>query len=94
MRIAKDLIMGLKIKLKMFDVPLMKLANHFCDNKVVAKKMSIPQQTLPKKHISINNHVIRKFVTAGIMSVARWKLFPSWLTHNQGWYLSPESRST
>jgi Reverse transcriptase (RNA-dependent DNA polymerase) len=71
LRIAKDMIVALRIKLKMFGVPLEGLANVFCDNQGVVKNTSIPQSTLNKKHNAINYHSVREAVAAGIIRVAK-----------------------
>ena len=72
MRIGKDLIVALRIKLKMFGCPsLAKPANVYCNNLWVVKNTSIPHSTLSKKHNSINYHVVRLAVAAGIMRVAK-----------------------
>eukprot|EP00804_Cyclotella_cryptica_P008557 CCRYP_007551-RA/>CCRYP_007551-RA protein AED:0.38 eAED:0.38 QI:0/0/0/1/1/1/2/0/852 len=71
MRICRNLLMALRIKLKMFGVPLDGPANVFCDNDGVWKNVSIPESTLNKKHNSINYHVVRESVAAGIMHVAK-----------------------
>jgi hypothetical protein len=71
MRIARDLIVALRIKLKMFGVPIKGAANFYCDNAGVVKNTSIPESTLSKKHNSINYHVIRESVAAGILRVAK-----------------------
>ena len=71
MRICRNLLVALRIKLKMFGVPLDGPANVFCDNDGVRKNVSIPKSTLNKKHNSINYHVVRESVAAGIMCVAK-----------------------
>eukprot|EP00804_Cyclotella_cryptica_P027065 CCRYP_013684-RA/>CCRYP_013684-RA protein AED:0.52 eAED:0.52 QI:0/-1/0/1/-1/1/1/0/78 len=43
----------------------------FCDNDGVLKNVSIPESTLNKKNNSINYHVVRESVAAGIMRVAK-----------------------
>jgi hypothetical protein len=57
-RIARDLLVALRIRLKMFGVPINGLANVFCDNQGVVYNTSIPESTLNKKHNSINYHVV------------------------------------
>ena len=49
----------------------MEHANVYCDNRGVVLNTSIPELTLSKKHNSINYHVIREAVAAGIMRVAK-----------------------
>ena len=71
MRLARDLIVGLRVKLRMFGIPILGPANFFCDNEGVVKNTSIPESTLNKKHNSINYHVIRESVAQGIMQVAK-----------------------
>ena len=71
MRIAKELIVALKYKLRMFGVPIEGPANVYCDNDGVVKNTSIPESTLSKKHNAINYHAVREAVAAGIMRVAK-----------------------
>ena len=71
MRIAKELIVALRYKLKMFGVPIEGPANVYCDNEGVVKNTSLPDSTLSKKHNSINYHACREAVAAGIMRVAK-----------------------
>lgn len=60
LRIAKDLLVALRYKLRMFGVPMDGPANVFCENNGVVKNASIPQSTLAKKHYAINYHAIRR----------------------------------
>ena len=62
MRIAKDMISALRIKLKCFGIPLSGPTNVFCDNNGVVQNTSIPESTLSKKHNAINYHIIREAV--------------------------------
>lgn len=71
MRVARDMVVALRIKLKMFGIPVDGPADFFCDNAGVVKNTSIPESTLNKKHHSINYHVIRESVAAGILQVAK-----------------------
>lgn len=71
MRIAKELIVALKYKLRMFGVPIDGPANVYCDNQGVVKNTSLPESTLSKKHNAINYHTVREAVAAGIMRVAK-----------------------
>ena len=70
MLISRDFIVEMRIKLKMFGCPIHGPANVYCDNKGVVLNTSLPESTLSKKHNSINYHVIREAVAAGIMRVA------------------------
>ena len=71
MRIAKELIVALRYKLRMFGVPIEGAANVYCDNQGVVKNTSLPESTLSKKHNAINYHTVREAVAAGIMRVAK-----------------------
>ncbi len=71
MRIAKELIVALKYKLRMFGVPIEGPANVYCDNQGVVKNTTLPESTLSKKHNAINYHTVREAVAAGIMRVAK-----------------------
>ena len=56
LRICKELIVGLRYKLRMFGVPIEGPANVFCDNRGVVKNASVPESVLQKKHNAINYH--------------------------------------
>jgi len=71
MRIAKEMIIALRYKLRMFGIPIAGPANVFCDNMGVVKNTSIPTSTLNKKHASINYHTVREAVARGIMRVGK-----------------------
>ena len=71
MRIARDLISALRIKLKSFGIPILGPANVYGDNAAVVKNTSIPESTLNKKHNSINYHIVRESVAARMMRIAK-----------------------
>ncbi|KAI2489216.1 Reverse transcriptase (RNA-dependent DNA polymerase) [Fragilaria crotonensis] len=71
LRIAKEMIVALRYKLRMFGVPIIGPANVFCDNNGVVKNTSMPQSTLMKKHNAINYHAIREAVAAKILRVGK-----------------------
>ena len=71
MRIAKDLAIALRYKLRMFGIPIDGAADVFCDNQGVVKNTSLPESMLSKKHNAINYHAVREAVAAGIMRVAK-----------------------
>jgi hypothetical protein len=71
MRIARDMIASLRIKLRMFGVPLDGPATLLCDDQGVVKNTSIPESTLNKKHHSINYHVIREAACMGMLRVGK-----------------------
>jgi hypothetical protein len=71
MRIAKEMIVSLRFKLRMFGIPIDGPANVYGDNEGVVKNTSIPESTLHKKHLSIAYHAVREAVAAGIMRVGK-----------------------
>jgi hypothetical protein len=72
MQVARDLIVALRIKLKLFGIPLKNgPASILCDNQGVVKNTSIPESTLTKKHNAINYHIIREAVAMGIIRVGK-----------------------
>jgi len=71
MRICRDMIVELRIKLKSIGVPLLGPTDVCCDNQGVLKNVSIPESTLSKKHNQINYHVVREAAAAGILRVAK-----------------------
>jgi hypothetical protein len=71
MRLARDLVSALRIKLKCFGVPIDGATNVFCDNNAVVKNVSIPESTLTKKHNAINFHIVRESVAAKIIRVGK-----------------------
>ena len=71
MRTAQDLTVALRIKLKMFGVPIDCSADFFCDNESVVKNTSIPTSVLAKKHNAVNYHIICKSAAAGTLRVAK-----------------------
>lgn len=71
MRIARDLISALRIKLKSFGIPIQGPANTYGDNASVVKNTSIPESALNKNHNSINYHIVRESVAAKIMRIGK-----------------------
>ncbi len=71
MRIAKNLVSALRIKLKCFGIPISGPTNVFCHNNAVVQNTSVPESTLSKKHNAINYHIIHKAVAAGIIRVGK-----------------------
>jgi hypothetical protein len=71
MRIARDLVSALQIKLKCFGIPIVGPCSMFCDNMAVVKNTSIPESVLAKKHNAINYHIIREAVAAGIIRIGK-----------------------
>ena len=50
LRIATELIISLRYKLRMFGIPIMGEANVFCDNEAVYNNSMFAESTLKKKH--------------------------------------------
>ena len=71
LRMVRDGIVEMRIKLKAIGVPLLGLANVYCDNQGVVKNTSVPESTLSKEHNSINFHIVRKSAAAGILCVGK-----------------------
>ena len=71
MKIAVEMIEGLRYKLRMFGVPIDGAANVYCDNEAVYKNTSVPESVLKKKHHSIAYHKCREAVAAKIIRVAK-----------------------
>ena len=69
LRVASELIISLRYKLRMFGIPVDGPANVFCDNESVYKNSSFAESTLKKKHNSICFHRVRECVASGIMVV-------------------------
>ena len=71
LRTARDLIISLRYKLRMFGVPLEGPAQVFCDNQGVVLNASVPESVLTKKHNAINYHAVREAAAAGILEVIK-----------------------
>jgi hypothetical protein len=71
LRVARDLIAALRIKLRLFGVPLDGPTSVMCDNQGVVKNTSIPESTLTKKHNAINYHIIRESAAMGMIRVGK-----------------------
>jgi hypothetical protein len=69
LRVASELIISMRYKLRMMGVPIEGPAHVFCDNEAVYKNSSIAHSTLKKKHNSICFHRVRECVAAGIQVV-------------------------
>jgi hypothetical protein len=71
MRIAIEMIEGLRYKLRMMGVPIPDECAVFCDNSAVVTN-SRPESTLKKKHAAINfHHRVREAIAAGTIKVAK-----------------------
>jgi hypothetical protein len=70
LKIATELVQGLRFKLRMMGVALDGPANVFCDNKSVVINSSVPESTLKKKHVSICYHRVREACAMGMVRIA------------------------
>jgi hypothetical protein len=71
MKIAVELIEGLRYKLRMMGVEVDGPTNVFCDNDSVVKNATRPESTLKKKHNAIAYHRTREAQAAGIIRIAK-----------------------
>ena len=84
MRIAVEMIEGLRYKLRMMGVPIdgpcgtkygptnvCGPTNVFCDNESVVKNVTRPESPIKKKHNSIAYHKAREAIASGIIRVAK-----------------------
>jgi hypothetical protein len=71
LRTARDMIVALRYKLRMFGIPIIGPASMLCDNQGVVKNASLPASTLSKRHNAINYHSVREAVAAQIMRVGK-----------------------
>ena len=70
LRIATEMVVALRYKLRMFGVPIEGPTDVFCDNKSVATNASVPTSTLNKKHNSICYHYVREAQASSTIRVA------------------------
>jgi len=71
MRIATNLIISLRYKLRMFGVPLIGPASVFCDNQGVVNNTTMPKSILSKKHNQICYHRVQEAVAAGTIWICK-----------------------
>jgi hypothetical protein len=71
LRTARDIIISMRFKLRMFGVPLEGPAQVFCDNQGVVMNASIPESVLTKKHNAINYHAVREVAAADVLDVIK-----------------------
>jgi hypothetical protein len=71
LRTARDMIVALRYKLRMFGIPIIGPASVLCDNQGVVKNASLPESTLSKRHNAINYHSVREAVAAQILRVGK-----------------------
>ena len=71
LRIARDLIVGLRINMMFIRVPLIVPTGVYCDNQGVAKNTIVTKSTFNKKHKSIKYHVVCKKAAAEILYIGK-----------------------
>ena len=71
LRIARDLIFGLWIKLKSIGAPLKGPMDVYFNNQGVVNNRNVPKSTLNKNHNSINYHIVCKAAEAGILGIGK-----------------------
>jgi hypothetical protein len=71
LKIAGELVEGLRYKLRMMGVPIDGPANGFCDNAAVVLNTTIPSSSLKKKHNSIAFHRTRELVACGVIRITK-----------------------
>jgi hypothetical protein len=70
MKVAVEIIKGLRYKLRMMGVPIHGPANVLADNNTMVKNSTVPSQTIHKKHNVICYHFVREAVAANIIRIA------------------------
>ena len=74
LRIARGMILVIRLKLKFFGIPLAGPANVFYDNNGIVNNTRITESTLSKNHNTINYHCVRDSAAAGILRVRKEKM--------------------
>ena len=74
---AKDVVVALPYKLRMFGIPLERPAQVYCNNQGVVKNTSIPESVLSKKNNAINYHAVREAAAAGVLQVHKEDTAPN-----------------
>ena len=70
LKIATEMVEGLRYRLRMMGVPIDGPVNTFCDNDSVVKNVTNSASTLTKKHNAIAYHKVRESVAADIQRIA------------------------
>jgi hypothetical protein len=71
LRIAIEMVEGLRYKLRMMGVNIDGPCDMFCDNNSVVQNVSRPESPLKKKHNSVAYHKARESIAAGIIRIAK-----------------------
>jgi len=70
LRIAIDIVVEFRYKLRMMGIPLKGPSQVLCDNKGVVLNTTLPSSTLKKKHNAIAYHRVREAVAAQIVKIS------------------------
>ena len=71
LRIAIEMVEGLRYKLRMMGVQLDCPCNLYCDNESVVKNTTRPESPMKKKHNSVAYHKARESVASGAIRIAK-----------------------
>jgi hypothetical protein len=71
LRIAVEMIEGLRYKLRMMGVPIDGPCDVFCDNNSVVQNTTRPESPIKKKHNSVAYHKARECIAAGTIRIAK-----------------------
>ena len=69
LRIAKELLVSLRYKLRMFGIPIDVFAAVFCENQYVIKNFTLPQSVLKKRHNTICYHIVCESQVSEVIKV-------------------------
>ena len=70
LKTAVEMLIGLRLKLLCFGIPIDGPSNVMCDNEAITKNVRTPQSTLSKKHNAVVFHKCREGVAALIYRCA------------------------
>ena len=70
LRIAIDIVVEFRYKIRMMGIPITGPSHILCDNKGVVLNTTLPSSTLKKKHNAIAYHRVREAVAAKVAKVS------------------------
>ena len=71
LRIAVELMEGLRYRLRMLGIPLLGPTYILCDNEAVTRNATHPESVLKRKHASISYHKVREAQAAGYIRIGK-----------------------
>lgn len=80
LRIATELIISLRYKLRMMGVPIEEPAQIFCNNEAVVKNSAFPESSIKRKHLSIAYHKVRETIAANTILLFMRVVLLMWQT--------------